>query len=615
MATYYGTCYNSKGQAMTSANGMNGYSFYVEVTYTQSIENNTSTLTIKPYVVDAHGGAFTWYFKLDGSDYYSVYQNTYSQGNTVSGSTATKTVTHNADGTKTFTLNVSVETSYVAGANNNLNTYSIQRASLSQSITLNTIPRTSDFSFGSFTMGTAGDISISRASSSFTHKVTYKFGSASGTISSNATTSASWTPSRDLGYQIPNSLSGTGTITVATYSGSTHIGSKSKTFTLWVTGDMQPTFGEIGEAGIGLFQGQYVQGKSRISLSIDDAVGSYGSTITSYSIVGNSLNINEYYGTSGYLTASGTQTYTAKVTDSRGRTCTKTKSIYVHRYQAPRVEWCVLSPCRGNDNKEPYDKGTYLYCQVNYAIENIGGFNTNAKRYKLEMKPTNSSSWSTLVDSSLSFYDAQDFEINTTSTLDLTKSYDVRVSFSDSYGTTTLTGTVRAGSCLLDIEKNGIGVGKYWEQGVLDISGDVYVDGTLLIEEGTFNPAFYVSNGCSGVYTRRYGFYQKVGKWCTCTIALVVENFNSGSTPSNQFKITNLPYYNKGGYTAVTIGHQSGLKYTDADSSTRAYIRPNEVDIVFVITRETVGGVYTVTGNNISGTNLDIQVSFTYKVE
>ena len=605
MARYYGTCYNSKGQAMTSANGLNGYSFYVDVEYTQSIENNTSTLTIKPYIIDPHGGAFTWYFKLDGSDYYSVYQNTISQGNTVSGSTATKTVSHNADGTKTFTLNVSVETSYVAGANNNLNTYCIQRASLSQSITLNTIPRTSDFSFGDFTMGSVGTITINRASSSFTHVVTYWFGSANGTISSNATTSASWTPSRDLGYQIPNSLSGVGTITVATYSGSTHVGSKSKTFTLWVTGDMYPTFSSIGVTGLDLFEGNYVQSKSRIALSINGATGSYGSTITGYSIVGSNLNTSSSSGTSGYLSVSGSQTYTAKITDSRGRTCTKTTSIYVHPYTSPTVSFTYVT--RADANYAPKDNGIYANVSIKFVISDIAYLGTNAKNYILYYKPVSDSNWNQ-VSGTLSSYYGDGYYIPLYGIVfDLTKTYDIHIYVSDSYGTAVATTKLQAGRCLLDIESSGLGVGKFWEQGALDINGNVYVNGTLLIEEGGFNASLYNGDGTSMVNITKHCTYQKIGNYCTCVMQFTVENFTS---IGDCLEITDLPFFNRGCYTAATIGHCYGIK-TDG-GTLRACMFPGTKEIGFRIqfSDGTMGNV----NSSRCLSRIDIEVNITYKI-
>ena len=48
MATYSGTVYNVLGNSI-------GYTFSADVTYTQSIENNTTTLTITPRVSSGNG--------------------------------------------------------------------------------------------------------------------------------------------------------------------------------------------------------------------------------------------------------------------------------------------------------------------------------------------------------------------------------------------------------------------------------------------------------------------------------------------------------------------------------------------------------------------------------
>lgn len=81
-------------------------------------------------------------------------------------------------------------------------------------------------------------ITISRASSNFTHTVTYKFGSLTGTIATKttATSITSWTIPADFYAQIPNAKTGEGTLTCTTYSGNTQIGSPT-TCKLSVTTD------------------------------------------------------------------------------------------------------------------------------------------------------------------------------------------------------------------------------------------------------------------------------------------------------------------------------------------------------------------------------------------
>ena len=81
------------------------------------------------------------------------------------------------------------------------------------------IPRASNvFVLYGNTIGSQIDIGISRAVSSFTHTLTWRFGGRTGTIAeSSSSASITWTPPLDLSSQIPNSESGTGTLTCITY--------------------------------------------------------------------------------------------------------------------------------------------------------------------------------------------------------------------------------------------------------------------------------------------------------------------------------------------------------------------------------------------------------------
>ena len=102
-------------------------------------------------------------------------------------------------------------------------------------LTLPNIPRGTTPSIsggGGFTTGAASTISLPRADSSYTHDVSYTFGSQSGTIVTGAGVSASWTPPHSLLTEIPNSATGTVDITVVTKQGATVIGSKNVGFTL-----------------------------------------------------------------------------------------------------------------------------------------------------------------------------------------------------------------------------------------------------------------------------------------------------------------------------------------------------------------------------------------------
>ena len=302
----------------------------------QSVANNTTTIawTLKG---SGSAGGGSWVmsgaFKavINGKTVYSSDTRIQLKKDQVIASGST-TITHNADGTKSFSL------SCEAG----VYTYAVSvRASGTH--TLNTIPRASSISMASSTMGSASTISISRASSSFTHTLTYAFGNAKGTIVSKTTaTSVSWTPPLTLAQQIPSSISGKVTITCTTYSGSTSVGSKSITVSLKIPDSMKPSLSSVTatrvDGDVPSSWGIYVQGKSKVTLTINGATGIQGSTISSYSISGGGFSSTSSSFTTGFLNTTGTITFTAKVTDSRGRVSdAKTISITVIAYSPPVI--------------------------------------------------------------------------------------------------------------------------------------------------------------------------------------------------------------------------------------------------------------------------------------
>lgn len=84
----------------------------------------------------------------------------------------------------------------------------------------------------SFNIGTNTTITITRDSSSYTHTITYKFGNATGTIATKTgQTSVVWSPAAATLYaQIPNAVSGYGTITCVTFDGNIVVGVTTASF-------------------------------------------------------------------------------------------------------------------------------------------------------------------------------------------------------------------------------------------------------------------------------------------------------------------------------------------------------------------------------------------------
>lgn len=255
-----------------------------------------------------------------------------------SGST---TVGHNADGTKSFPFSATFN------PNNGLHGV----ITVSGNIGLATIPRSSSVSVGIGTIGSALTININRQSSSFKHTVRYVWGNKSETIATNVDTSTTWTIPLDFANDIPDSTSGTGTIYVDTYSGSTKTGTQSTAFTASVPDSIKPsltgfTLVDGNTAARTLIPGeqQFVQIVSNIAVHFGQATGAYGSTITSYhaEIVGKNQSTSQNGGSLGIMNYHGQVTIRARVTDSRGRTSnTIERTVTVLEYFAPALNFSV----------------------------------------------------------------------------------------------------------------------------------------------------------------------------------------------------------------------------------------------------------------------------------
>lgn len=195
------------------------------------------------------------------------------------------------------------------------------------------------------TLGTAQTITITRYNTSFTHTLTYKYGNATGTIATGVGASYSWTPPTSLAAQFPAATSGVCTITCTTYSGSTNIGSSTTTCTLSIPSSVKCTVGTVtvAEAVAGLASkfGAFIQGKSKatISATINSGSGSpaYGATVSSYAITTNGQTLTSNGATTGILNTSGSNSYSFKITDTRGYSNTKTGTYTVLAYSSPSV--------------------------------------------------------------------------------------------------------------------------------------------------------------------------------------------------------------------------------------------------------------------------------------
>lgn len=227
-------------------------------------------------------------------------------------------IAHTPDGSKSFTVSGFSGWIYASGT-----TYAS-----SQTFTLPTIPRASSVSCSTANIGSNATITINRASTSFTHTLTYSFGSLSGTIATKtSSTNISWTIPTTFYGQIPNSKSGTGTITCDTYNGSTLIGSKSTSFTATVSESaskptLSPTVSDSNATTTALTgnSSKFIKYYSNASVATG-AKARNSATLKSQKITCGAKSITS---ASGTINAVESGSFTFSATDSRGYTTTQT---------------------------------------------------------------------------------------------------------------------------------------------------------------------------------------------------------------------------------------------------------------------------------------------------
>lgn len=429
------------------------YKLRIDWTQLKNISTNTSTITAKAYLINDWslqiGPRTSNSITIEGSS-----QTFSSTAISTTGThylrSVTKTVAHNSDGSKS--INISAIMDFRATISGTYYSSITARAT----VTLDTIPRASSVLASNVTMENATTISISRASSSFTHTLKYTFGGITGIIATKTTaTLVSWSPPVTLANQIPNAVSGNCIITCITYSGSTAIGSKTCTLSLSVPSFVKPTISSLTagrvDGTVPNSWGIYVQSKSKAILNINGAVGSYGSTITSFSISGGG-----YFGTSqslttGFLYSSGTINFTAQVTDSRGRVSDiATVSISVSAYSPPSFSSYQSQRCIGNGTLS--DEGTYVKGTVAYSYSLCNGKNevTQTAYYK---KSTDTN-W---IEASTDFSSEIPF-IFGGGNISSEYSYDIKYAISDAFTTISVVDVVSTADVVMDFKVGGKGV-------------------------------------------------------------------------------------------------------------------------------------------------------------
>ena len=372
-------------------------------------------------------------------------------------------VPHNSDGTKTVGIKISV----------GLNAAGYGSSMVAFDLPLSNIPRASDVSAVTGTIGSAMTININRKNSAFKHTVKYNFGALSGTIATNVDTSVSWTPPLSLATAMPNRTSDWGVITVETYNGSSKIGSATSRLTLKVPDSVKPTLGSItltdGNTAVKNLlntANTFAEIVSDIKVAFNSATGVQGSTIAGYhaEIVNKNQSTNTNNGNLGLMNWNGSAQVKAWVVDSRGRSSNVvTTNITVLEYFLPTLTFTAV---RGDTNQSS-DK-IVVSRTAKIAPLTIGNVQKNSFKLSFKTAPFGSTTYT--ADTGAGVNDKvtntlTNSKATLSGTFDIGKSYEVYGVLEDAL---TSSGTVKAPpvspeKMVMGMAETAVSFGKYPE--------------------------------------------------------------------------------------------------------------------------------------------------------
>lgn len=484
------------------------YSLLLDVSEkSYSIENNTSTVEwwvgIRSNTAyhNHYGLAETYTVVINGSTVHSaVHKPTVGNGQTVWVASGTATVGHNADGSKTVAVSASFN-------NADRGTYLPTTGSCSGSLKLTTIPRATVPSVDkpSLDCGSVIKFTGTSASSNFSHKLYTTWNNEEkliATIDKGSTAvSYSYTIPTSWEKNMPNTTSAIATFILETLNGDTVIGRKSINATVQVRSGIVPTIGNptIEDTNsISKAMGLYVQSQSCIKFTIPTS-GNQGSTITSVSTKFNNQTYSGSTFTTQAIQDSGTLTYTITVTDSRGRTATKSGSVNVVAYNPPSLT--NVSAKRANSSYA-VDESSGTYALLHFKVGFTSLSNKNVTSFYIQYRASGASSWNKINSWANNYTLNQDYKAgnlftSTTTTYEI--AFGVKDKFMSDYSWQIV--TVTPTYTLINFGKDGKSLTFFGQDGNnanrLTVNGDLAINS---VKENTSSTKMLVNGGNTVMY-------------------------------------------------------------------------------------------------------------------
>lgn len=334
-------------------------------------------------------------------------------------------IPHNEDGSKTITfwariLNVANQ--------GNINWFS-------GTLGLTNIPRSSAINSVTATeLGQPVTIKIDKKVNEFRHQVWWQVND-SGWIDlgTEHDTSVQLTVPIDYAARITNSDTGLLDVCVRTFRGNDKIGNDvyKRGVPIKVPASIVPTLEDvtITERTAQLAEfipvGNFVKDKSVMRVEANNAAGSHGSTIVLTELTVDSLVVRAATGDFPANKA-GNLEVTAKITDSRGRTATKSKTIKVWDYYAPKIIGFLANRTGNGTNKT-----IIATVAANVSPLVIDGINRNPYTLKIQYSAKKANRWIDAVNLTNESTERINRQIDCGAFYELSKAYNIRLVIKD----------------------------------------------------------------------------------------------------------------------------------------------------------------------------------------
>ena len=268
-------------------------------------------------------------------------------------------------------------------------------------------------------LGETVTVTINRIIADSTTSLTYKIGdTVLKTIDLETGTTDSYKALATVGGNFPNALTGTLVIEATTSRDGTTYGVITTTVVLTIPENGAPLL----NCGVGQVWGSDVPSSAKLSAFVQSQTGAmlngqfiaqYGASTAKlvFEIEGvkyekdmAGLPQTSISGPSA-ITGSGTIPWSATLTDSRGLSTTRTGSITVLPYSAPKIQ--SFSVSRADENGKTIIDGTYAYISLQASVSSlvVSNVEKNALSFHVEYKKADETDWTvcdTVTGSSIS---------------------------------------------------------------------------------------------------------------------------------------------------------------------------------------------------------------------